>query len=112
MSFNGERFSNLLKEKNITTLEMINILKTKYGIDITIDTMKSYRRKSGMNATPSLDKLTAFAEILNTSIDELSGKKKEKTVKPVPVVGTASCGGTEIKASRSPGVIALDKFAI
>ena len=41
MSFNGERFSNLLKEKNITTLEMINVLKTKYGIEITIDTMKS-----------------------------------------------------------------------
>ncbi len=96
MSFNGERFSNLLKEKNITTLEMINVLKTKYGIEITIDTMKSYRRKSGRNATPSLDKLTAFAEILNTTIDELSGREKEKTVKLVPVVGTASCGGAEI----------------
>lgn len=96
MSFNGENFSKLMREKNITTVEMIDILKTKYNIEVTIDTMKSYRRKGGKNATPSLDKLTAFAEILNTSIDELSGREKEASVKLVPIIGTASCGGVDI----------------
>lgn len=96
MYFNGERFSKLLKDKNITTLEMINILKSKYNIDMTIDTMKSYRRKSGVR-TPSLDKLTAFAEILDTTIDVLSGRETTgKSVKFIPIVGTASCGGSEI----------------
>ena len=95
MFFDGEKFSNMLKEKNITTVEVINRLKDEYNIDITIDTMKSYRRKSGVR-TPSLDKLTAFAEILETSIDALSGREVETPAKLVPVIGTASCGNCDI----------------
>lgn len=95
MAFNGEFFSELIKKKGYTTLEIINILKDRYGIDMTIDTMKSYRRKNDVR-TPSLDKLTAFAEILDTTIDALSGRENEHEVKFVPVTGTASCGGSEI----------------
>ena len=62
---------------------------------MTIDTMKSYRRKNNPR-TPSLDKLIAFSEILGTSIEVISGKRSEAPVKLVPVIGTASCGGTEI----------------
>lgn len=94
MAFNGQLFSELIKKKGYTTLEIINILKDSYNIEMTIDTMKSYRRKNDVR-TPSLDKLTAFAEILDTTIDELSGREKEHNVKLVPVVGTASCGGLE-----------------
>ncbi|MFY4765179.1 hypothetical protein ACOTWG_10765, partial [Aliarcobacter butzleri] len=60
------------------------------------DTMKSYRRKNGKNATPTLDKLNAFAEILNTSIDALSGRNINNKVKSIPVISTASCGSAEI----------------
>ena len=80
MSFNGEVFSELIKSKGLTTLEIINILKNSYDIDMTIDTMKSYRRKNNPR-TPSLDKLIAFSEILGTSIDVISGKSNEKPVK-------------------------------
>lgn len=96
MSFDGEKFSNLMKDKKITTLEMINKLKDNYNIEITVDTMKSYRRKSGKNRTPSLDKLRAFSEILNTTIDELSGIPTVSTVKMVPVKANVSCGSSEI----------------
>lgn len=96
MSFDGELFSDLIKKRGFTALEIIDILKNKYNIDITIDTLKSYRRKGGKNATPTLDKLKAFSEILNTTIDALSGKNNEKPVKTVPIIGTASCGGSDI----------------
>jgi SOS-response transcriptional repressor LexA len=96
MIFDGEKFSNLLKEKNITTMEIINTLRDKYNIELTIDAIKSYRRKGGKNAIPSLDKLVAFAEILGTSIDALSGRTVESPAKLVPVIGTASCGSCDI----------------
>lgn len=95
MSFNSELFVELLKKRNITTVELIDIMKNKYGIETTIDGIKSYRRKSGKNATPSLEKLVAFAEILGTTVDALSGRQ-ELEVSFVPVIGTASCGGPEI----------------
>lgn len=50
----------------------------------------------GKNATPSLDKLVAFSEILGTTIDALSGIQAEKEVKFCSAIGTASCGGSEI----------------
>lgn len=97
MSFDSNFFSSLIKEKGLTTLELIEILKDKYNIDITIDTLKSYRRKNGKNATPTLEKLKAFSEILNTSIDRLSGNEaKIEAVKSIPIVATASCGASDI----------------
>ncbi|MFX4252010.1 S24 family peptidase [Aliarcobacter butzleri] len=96
MTFNVELFSKLIENKNYTNQDLIDILKNKYDIEITIDTMKSYRRKNGKNATPTLDKLNAFSEILNTSIDALSGKRLETNVKSVPVLSTASCGSAQI----------------
>lgn len=96
MTFNVELFSKLIENKNYTNQDLIDILKNKYDIEITIDTMKSYRRKNGKNATPTLDKLNAFAEILNTSIDALSGRNINNKVKSIPIVSTASCGSSEI----------------
>jgi len=96
MSFDGEKFSELIKNKGLTTLELINILKNRYEIEVTIDTIKSYRRKTGAARTPSLDKLKAFAEILDTTIDELSGKPSISSVKMVPIRANASCGSSEI----------------
>lgn len=52
MAFNGQLFSELIKKKGYTTLEIINILKDSYNIEMTIDTMKSYRRKNDVR-TPS-----------------------------------------------------------
>ncbi len=95
MNFSGDNFSKLLKEKNITTAEIIDLLKNRYDIDVTIDTIKSYRRKGNTVRTPSLDKLKAFAEILDTTIDVLAGGENEKPVNFVPVIGTASCGASE-----------------
>lgn len=96
MSFSGERLSEIMKEKGFTTLEMINLLKDRYDIDITIDTMKSYRRKGGKNAIPPLDKLNAISEILGVSIDELNGKLTTSSVKMIPITGNASCGAVEL----------------
>ncbi|MDX4061698.1 S24 family peptidase [Aliarcobacter skirrowii] len=96
MTFDVELFSKLIENKKYTNQDLVDILKNKYGIEITIDTMKSYRRKNGKNATPTLDKLIAFSDILNTSIDALSGKKVEAKVKAIPIISTASCGSVEL----------------
>lgn len=98
MSFSGERFSELIKERGLTTLEIIYILKERYDIETTIDTIKSYRRKGPGVRTPSLEKLTAFAEILGVTIDELSGKTTVTPVKMVPVTANASCGAVDISS--------------
>lgn len=107
MGFSGENFSNFLKNKKITTVELIKIMKDRYDIDITIDTVKSYRRKSGEVRTPSLDKLTAFSEILGISIDALAGKEAIAQVKSVPIVGTASCGVCDINVLQDLSLKAL-----
>lgn len=98
MFFNGEKFSELVKKKGLTTAEMISILKDRYDIEITIDTMKSYRRKKGGVRTPPIDKLIAFSEILGVSVDELSRGEKVSSVNFVPVIGNASCGAVEISS--------------
>ena len=107
MIFSGERFSELMKKRKISTLQFIEILSSNYGIDTTIDTIKTYRRKSGKNSTPSLDRLKAFSEILGVSIDELAGIDNTSNIKSVPITGTASCGVCDINVLQDLSLKAL-----
>jgi len=98
MSFNNKLFTETIEEKKYTNQDLVDILKNKYCIEITIDTIKSYRQKSSTNAIPRLDELKAFSEILDISIEALLGGNilGHFNVKPVPIVGTVSCGAWDI----------------
>lgn len=92
MNFNVNGFIEALKNKNLSNQEIVNILTNEYGIDITLDGIKSYRRKGGKNAIPSYEKLIAFSKILGVSIDFLLGNENIKQVKSIPLIGKSSCG--------------------
>jgi len=93
MAFDGEFFADLINKRGLSSEQILNTLKEEYNIEITENTLKSYRRKSGKNATPSLDKLKAFAQILNVTIDELANSNLNiRPVKQIPLIGKSSCG--------------------
>ena len=84
MSF-GEKLKKALKEKNITNKELADYLEVSRGL-IT------HWCNDIRNPNPKqLEKITDFLKI-NASV--LIGN--EKAVKLVPIIGTASCGGSEI----------------
>jgi len=91
MTFNVENFATAIKNKKFSNQDLVNKLEEK-GIDITLDTIKSYRRKNGKNAEPSTEKLLALSEILEVSTDYLLGNENELKVKYIPLIGVASCG--------------------
>ena len=91
MSFNLENFKKSMKDKNLSNQDLVNKLQEK-GIDVTIDTIKSYRRSGGKNRQPSSDKLVAIAEILGVSTDYLLGNENKIQIKTIPLIGLASCG--------------------
>ena len=90
MSFNLENFKKAMKNKNYSNQNLVDKL-TEYGIDVTVDTIKSYRRSGGKNRQPTNDKLVAISKILNVSTDNLLGND-EIEVKYIPLIGVASCG--------------------
>ena len=92
MHFRPARFIEAMENSNLSNENLLNILEKKYNISLTIDAIKSYRRKSGKNASPSIEKLSAIASILHVSTDYLVGKDDIKPVKKIPIKGTASCG--------------------
>ena len=96
MSFDAEKFSELVKMNGLTNKDIVERFKNDYGKDITIDTIKSYRRKNGKNAEPSNENLLILAKILNTTTDVLLGNDDEKKpIRTVPLIGTASCGSLD-----------------
>lgn len=99
MSFDQERFIQAIKDKKLTNQDLIDRLFNDFGIEITIDGIKAYRRKDSKIRTPSLEKLTAFSKILDISVDELAGIKTTP-VKQVPIIGGTSCGAADINYSQ------------
>jgi len=93
MGFNLENFKQSMKENNLSNQGLVNKLKEN-GIDVTIDTIKSYRRSGGKNRQPTNDKLIVIAKILNVSTDYLLGNDDENKlkIKTIPLIGLASCG--------------------
>jgi len=93
MSFNVEGFINAIKRKELSNQDIVDIFISKYGLEITINTMKSYRRKDGKNAEPSNEKLIIFSEILGVTTDFLLNNNSSiHDVKTIPLIGIAPCG--------------------
>lgn len=91
MSF-GERLKRILKEKNITNKELSEYLEVSRGL-IT------HWCNDIRNPNPrQLEKITEFLRI---DASNLIGQ--EKSVKPVPIIGTASCGGCDINHLQENG---------
>lgn len=91
MSFNPEKLIGAIKEKKLSNQEIVDLLLEKYNIEITIDTIKSYRRKGGKNTIPSPEKIVALANILGVTSDYLLDNEIIKS-KHIPLIGKASCG--------------------
>ncbi len=94
MAFTSENFTRIVKEKGFSNQLLLDELE-KRGISLTLDTVKSYRRKKNF-AIPSPKVMEALSDILNVSIDELMQNEKSYPVKMIPVLGTASCGSPDI----------------
>lgn len=90
MSFNQEKFKQAMKERNLTAQKLVDKLLTEFNIEITVDGIKYYTRKGNKNS-PSIEKLTAIAKILNVTTDYLLDKDIIET-KVIPLIGKSSCG--------------------
>ncbi|WP_108062671.1 helix-turn-helix domain-containing protein [Poseidonibacter lekithochrous] len=91
MSFNQERFKQAMKNSKLTTQKLVDKLYSDFGIEITLDGIKYYTRK-GSKSSPSTEKLSAIAKILNVTTDYLLGKDMEVITKVIPLIGKSSCG--------------------
>jgi len=97
MKLIADRLSSAIKERGFSNADIVNILSKDYNINISIDTVKSYRRKNGKNINPSTQVITALSKILHVSTDYLLGVDSDiKPVRKIPIVGTASCGGPDM----------------
>lgn len=92
MNFNVNGFIEAINQKNLSNQDIVDILNNKYGIEVTLNGVKSYRRKGGKNAIPSHEKLVALSDILDVSIDFLLKNENKYKVKTIPLIGKASCG--------------------
>lgn len=91
MGFN-KRLNEVIQGSGFTNLLLSETLESRYGIKISKESIAKYRNGS---RTPSPDFVEAIIDLLNADASYLMGGNK-KNVKQVPIIGTASCGGTEI----------------
>lgn len=90
MSFNQERFKQAMKDNKLTSQKLADKLLEEFNIEITVDGIKYYTRKDS-KSSPSIEKLTAIASILNVTTDYLLNKDIIET-KVIPLIGKSSCG--------------------
>jgi len=109
MVFNAEGFKKAKKEKKLSYQDIIEILYTKYNIEITLDGIKAYGRKNS-KTTPSPEKIKALAEILGVTTDYLLNKETEiLPVVSLKVSGTVSCGLSDINHLQTEETIYIPR---
>lgn len=95
----GDALDELMREKKMTNTAMSEILLDAYDYKISRESIGKYRKNE---RTPEPTLIKYFSDILGVSADYLLGASK-KEVARVPVVGTASCGGSEINYLQEKG---------
>jgi len=72
MGFNKDRFRQAIKDKKLTSQDLVDKLRHK-GIKMTLSGIKYYKIKNN-NSSPSTKVLSALADILGVTTDYLLGK--------------------------------------
>jgi len=99
MSELGDRIKNLRKEKHLTQLQLMNILRNKY--DMKTDRVMISKWETGFQ-TPHIDTLKILAEVLEvsadfllTGVENITSDTSEETsipVKKIRMLGSIACG--------------------
>jgi len=92
----AEIIKNLMKQNNISKqTDLARIIFNKDKIDLN-ERVKVNSYLNGLNKFPN-DVLVTLSKYFNVSLDYLYGIEEErKPVKSVPIIGTASCGASDI----------------
>lgn len=99
--FNYERLKELMKEKNINQNDILFYL-SEQGVDYTLNGVKNWFRKDEKTRkVPEMQTIALLAKLFKVSINELViGADTDNIIplKPIPVVGSASCGIPDLNA--------------
>ena len=69
----GTRFKELRKEKNLTQLELVAIIKQTANVDVSKSSISAYENDKTI---PEMYVLTAFADYFGVSIDYILGRSQ------------------------------------
>ena len=99
MSELGDRIKNLRKERHLTQLQLMNILRTNY--DLKTDRVMISKWETGFQ-TPHIDTLKILAEVLEVSADFLltgvesiqpdTAEDSSIPIKKIRMLGSIACG--------------------
>lgn len=86
------KLDTLLRKNSITNIKLSQDLESKFGYKISKESIGKYRKGE---RTPSPEFIDFVLKLTNSDASSLFGETKS-SVKPVPVISTASCGSSEI----------------
>lgn len=86
------KLDELLKKNYITNIKLSEQLEEKFAYKISKESISKYRTGK---RTPSPEFIEYVLKLTNSDASSLFGEEKT-SVKTVPVVGTASCGSTDL----------------
>jgi len=88
----GKKLDTLLKQNSLTSVKLSEELKSKFGYTISKESISKYRKGE---RTPSPEFINLVLQLTNTDGSVLFDNNV-RPVKAVPVIGTASCGASNI----------------
>ena len=86
------KLDTLLRKNSITNIKLSQDLENKFGYKISKESIGKYRKGE---RTPSPEFIDFVLKLTNSDASSLFGEAKS-SVKPVPIISTASCGSVEI----------------